>query len=93
MILIDEPELGQHPAALTVLAEMLRTARDGRQVVVATQSSDLVSELDPDDVVVVDRRDDASVFRRLDGDDLRNWLKDYSLGDLWKMNVFGGRPS
>ena len=93
LILIDEPELGQHPAALTVLAEMLQTARDGRQVVVATQSSDLVSELDPDDVVVVDRRDDASVFRRLDGDDLRNWLEDYSLGDLWKMNVFGGRPS
>ena len=93
LILIDEPELGQHPAALTVLAEMLQTARDGRQVVVATQSSDLVSELDPDDVVVVDRRDDASVFRRLDGDDLRNWLEDYSLGDLWKMNVVGGRPS
>ena len=93
LILIDEPELGQHPAALTVLAEMLRTASDGRQVVVATQSPDLVSELDPDDVVVVDRKDDASVFRRLDGDDLRNWLEEYSLGDLWKMNVFGGRPS
>ena len=93
LILIDEPELGQHPAALTVLAEMLRTARDGRQVVVATQSPDLVSELDPEDVVVVDRKDDASVFTRLDGDDLRDWLEDYSLGDLWKMNVVGGRPS
>ena len=92
LILIDEPELGQHPAALTVLAEMLRTASDERQVVVATQSADLVSELDPEVVVVVDRKDGASTFRRLDGDDLRDWLKDYSLGDLWKMNVFGGRP-
>lgn len=92
LILIDEPELGQHPAALTVLAEMLRTASDEQQVVVATQSADLVSELDPEDVVVVDRADDASTFRRLDGDDLRAWLEDYSLGDLWKMNVFGGRP-
>lgn len=92
LILIDEPELGQHPAALTVLAEMLRTASDGRQVVVATQSADLVSELAPEDVVVVDRKDDASVFRRLDGDDLRGWLEDYPLGDLWRMNVVGGRP-
>ena len=93
LILLDEPELGQHPAALTVLAEMLRTASDDRQVVVATQSADLVSALTPEDVVVVNREDDASVFRRLDGDDLRGWLKDYSLGDLWKMNVLGGRPS
>ena len=92
LILIDEPELGQHPAALTVLAEMLRSAAEARQVVVATLSADLVSELEPEDVVVVDREDDASTFRRLDGDDLRDWLKDYSLGDLWKMNVFGGRP-
>ena len=92
LILLDEPELGLHPAALTVLAEMLQTASDGRQVVVATQSADLVSELAPEDVVVVDRKDDASVFRRLDGDDLRGWLEDYSLGDLWRMNVVGGRP-
>lgn len=92
LILLDEPELGQHPAALTVLAEMLRTSADERQVVVATQSADLVSELAPEDVVVVDRKDDASVFRRLDGDDLRGWLEDYSLGDLWRMNLVGGRP-
>ena len=92
LILIDEPELGQHPAALAVLAGMLRTAGDERQVVVATQSADLVSELNPEDVVVVDRRHDASAFRRLDADDLRHWLDDYSLGELWKMNVLGGRP-
>ena len=92
LILLDEPELGLHPAALTVLAEMLQTASDERQVIVATQSADLVSELAPEDIVVVDRKDDASVFKRLDGDDLRDWLEDYSLGDLWRMNVVGGRP-
>ena len=92
VILLDEPELGLHPAVLTVLAEILRTASDDRQVIVATQSADLVSELAPEDVVVVDRKDGASVFRRLDGDDLRGWLEDYSLGDLWRMNVVGGRP-
>lgn len=71
---------------------MLETASDERQVIVATQSADLVSELAPEDIVVVDRKDDASVFKRLGGDDLRDWLEDYSLGDLWRMNVVGGRP-
>ena len=93
LILIDEPELGLHPAALTLLAEMLQHASDERQVVVSTQSADLVSELDPQDVVIVDRKDNASTFTRLEGDRLSGWLEDYTLGELWKMNVLGGRPA
>ena len=93
LILIDEPELGLHPAALTLLAEMLQHASDERQVIVSTQSADLVSELGPEDIVVVDRKDNASAFTRLEGDRLSGWLEDYALGELWKMNVLGGRPA
>ena len=92
LILIDEPELGLHPAALTLLAEMLQHAGDSRQVIASTQSADLVSELEPEDVVVVDRREGASTFTRLDRDDLREWLEEYALGELWRMNIIGGRP-
>ena len=92
LILIDEPELGLHPYALTLLAEMLQQASDARQIIVSTQSADLVSELDPEDIVVVNRKGGASTFARLDGDDLSDWLKDYTLGELWKMNIVGGRP-
>ena len=59
----------------------------------STQSVDLVSELHPEDVVVVSRRDGESVFERLDCDRLSDWLEDYALGDLWKMNILGGRPA
>lgn len=93
LILIDEPELGLHPAALTLLAEMLQHASDERQVIVSTQSADLISELGPQDVVVVDRKNDASAFTRLEGDRLSGWLENYALGELWKMNVLGGRPA
>lgn len=93
LILIDEPELGLHPFALTLLAEILRQASDTRQIIVSTQSADLVSELAPEDVVVVNRKDGASTFERLDEDNLTDWLEDYSLGELWKMNIFCGRPA
>ena len=93
LILIDEPELGLHPFALTVLAEMLQHASEVRQVIISTQSADLVGELKPEDIVVVNRKNGASTFERLDRDSLGNWLEDYALGDLWKMNIFGGRPA
>ena len=93
LILIDEPELGLHPFALTLLAEMLQSASEARQVIVSTQSADLVSEFRPEDVVVVNRRDGESVFERLDPDRLQDWLKEYSLGDLWRANVVSGGPA
>ena len=92
-ILIDEPELGLHPFALNVLGELLRDASDRAQVIASTQSSDLLAQLEPEDVVVVDRAEGASTFRRLDRPDLAGWLEDFSLSDLWKSNVIGGRPA
>ena len=93
LILIDEPELGLHPFALTLLAEMLQSASEARQVIVSTQSADLVSEFRPEDVVVVNRRCGESVFERLDSELLRDWLEEYSLGDLWRANVISGGPA
>lgn len=92
LILIDEPELGLHPFALVLLAEMLQYASDARQIIVSTQSADLVNELDPSDVVVADIGEAGSEFKRLDAETLQEWLEDYALGELWKMNILGGRP-
>ena len=91
-ILIDEPELGLHPAAISVLAAHLERASEERQVIVSTQSVDLLSEMKPDHVVVAERCDGASVFRRPDWDQLSEWLEDHTLGELWLMNTLGGRP-
>jgi len=89
-ILFDEPELGLHPYALTLLANLLR--QDSKQVVVSTQSAQLVNEFTPEEVIVVERHKDESTFRRLNSADLSEWLQDYSLGELWQKNVLGGRP-
>ena len=93
-ILIDEPELGLHPFAINLLADMLQEAATAKQVIVSTQSVELLNCFKPADVVVVQRDGDASVFKRLDAEELGDWLNDdYSLGELWKRNILGGRPS
>ncbi len=91
-ILIDEPELGLHPYAIVVLASLLKSAAINKQIIVSTQSVELVSEFEPEDLVVVDHKKGESHFSRLESEKLEEWLKEYSLGELWKKNIFGGRP-
>lgn len=91
-IILDEPELGLHPYAITVLADLLRGAAAEKQVIVSTQSVTLVNQFEPEDIIVVECIDGASVFRHLDRAAVKRWLGDYGLGDLWEKNVLGGRP-
>ena len=92
-ILIDEPELGLHPRALPVLAGLLKSASEKVQVICSTQSADLLSEFKPENILVADRENGASVFRKVDAAKLAVWLEDeFSLGDIWKANLIGGRP-
>jgi len=93
-IVLDEPEIGLHPLALTVLSEIIQSiASDGSQVIISTQSVTLANCFKPDDFIVADYIDGISSFRRLDGkDQLDLWLKDYQMGDIWNKNLLGGRP-
>jgi predicted ATPase len=92
MIVLDEPELGLHPAAVRMVAGLVRAASVNRQCFVATQSPEFLSEFDVDDVIVVERPDGASHLRRLLPEQFERWLDEYSLGELWDMNLLGGRP-
>lgn len=92
VVVIDEPELGLHPAALNLLAGMLQAASHSCQVIVATQSIALLDAFAPEEIVVVDRRDNASEFHRLSETELRDWLEEYTIGQLWEKNVIGGGP-
>jgi len=92
-VLIDEPELGLHPYAITVLADLIKRVGEKKQLIISTQSVELINHFSPYDIIVVDRANDASIFKRLDEDQLIDWLEDYSLGELWNQNILGGRPS
>ena len=93
-IVIDEPELGLHPFAISKLSGMISSASaKGCQIIVATQSTDLISHFKPEDIITVDQREGESQFNRLNTASLAIWLEDYTIDDLWKRNIIsGGQP-
>ncbi|GGF86958.1 MULTISPECIES: AAA family ATPase [Cysteiniphilum] len=91
-IIIDEPELGLHPAAIVILAELIQQAAQRTQVIVATQSPALIDQFAVEDIIVVNRKEGASTFERLNEKDFSQWLESYSVGELWAKNVIAGGP-
>ena len=94
LVCIEEPELGLHPDAVALLADLLVDASERTQLVVTTHSDALVSALtnQPDAIVACERPGAGTVLRRLDPERLASWLADYGLGDLWRMGELGANP-
>ena len=93
LVVVDEPELGLHPQALDVIAALVKTASHHTRILVSTQSSAFLDNFDAEQVIVVDREGKESKFARLDTEKLEDWLEEYSLGEVWEKNVFGGGPA
>lgn len=94
VIFVDEPELGLHPQAVDVLASMVKKATESTQVIMATQSPRLLDSFDYKDIIVAekDRETGCTMLKRLDEDEVKIWLEDYSLSQIWDKNIIGGQP-
>ncbi len=92
LIILDEPELGLHPSAITILSGLLKKASKRTQVIVSTQSINFVNEFDAENIIVVEHNEQVSIFKRLETEKLKTWLEEYTLGELWDKNVIGGKP-
>ncbi len=91
-IIIDEPELGLHPYALKVLSEIIKRVAQKKQLIISSQSVELINHFEAQDIIVVDKEDDQSIFTRMDNEKLQTWLEEYTLGEIWASNLIGGRP-
>jgi predicted ATPase len=93
VIILDEPELGLHPYAISVFAGLVKSVAASSQVVLATQSTRLVDEFEPEQIAVLELDEQAGTrCKQLDAHKLSEWLEEYSLSELWEKNIFGGRP-
>jgi predicted ATPase len=92
LIIVDEPELGLHPYALNIIADLFKKASLHTQILISTQSSSFLDNFDPEDVIAVDREGKESKFKRLSSEELDIWLDEYSLGEVWEKNIIGGGP-
>lgn len=91
LIVIDEPELGLHPLAISFLAELIKKASIQTQIILSSQSVTLLNQFECEDILVVDRSQLGSQIKRLNEQELQDWLDEYSLGQLWENNYLGGR--
>ncbi len=89
VIVIDEPELGLHPQAIIKLAALIKMASSKTQMIISTQSVNLVDCFMPENVITVDKdaKENQSVFRHLDAHNLKVWLEDHTMGELWERNI------
>jgi predicted ATPase len=93
LICVEEPETGLHPEALALVGDALREAATRTQLIVTTHSDALVDRFtdEPESIVVCERDfDESTSFRRLSGEQLKEWLEGYTLGELWRRGEIGG---
>ena len=93
MILIDEPELGLHPFALQILASLFRIASSKTQIIASTQSVTFADFFDIEDIIIVDTKDNATTFSRIDTEKYSKWIEEYTVGEMWQKNLIGGVPN
>jgi len=91
-IIIDEPELGLHPHAIETIVSLIRYASRYSKIIIATQSSEMLDYFGLEEIIITDRADQQTIFKRLDENKLIEWIKEYSMSELWRKNVIGGGP-
>lgn len=91
VMFFDEPELGLHPHAITLVAEMLRRLSKTRQIFIATQSPYMVDCFDLENIIVASANYGETVLRSLSRDKYQEWLDDeYQISDIWLKESVGG---
>jgi predicted ATPase len=92
LTLLDEPEVSLHPELLSLLADLLREASSRTQLIIATHSDRLIRFLAPGEVLVMNSGEDGMTdVTWADDLDLDEWLKEYTLDELWRHGRIGAR--
>jgi len=94
VILLDEPEISLHPWALAVLAKAVKSAADRwrKQLLIATHSPVLISQFDPEDILVAEIEKGCTHLTRLSQiEEVRDLLEEYAPGSLYMAEAVGAQ--
>jgi len=86
----EEPENFVHPRLLQLLADILRKAKT--QIIITTHSPYFVDFVDPEDLIVIEKKEGRTLPKRPDRKEIDEFLKEFSLGELWYTGKIGGVP-
>lgn len=91
VMFFDEPELGLHPHAITLVSAMFKRLAVFKQIFIATQSPYMVDCFELENVIVASANDGETVLRNLPREQYQAWLDDeYQLSDIWLQQAVGG---
>jgi predicted ATPase len=93
IVLFDEPDLNLHPTGLRLFANMLKVAKNYTQIIISTNSSEMLDQFEVEDLVVADRSGGSTFLSRIDRDEIDEWAEHCSLSQIWENNIIGGRPT
>ena len=92
IIFIDEPELGLHPEGIELLCSALKKASHHAQIFVCTQSIQIVNGTEPEQLVIINRKDGQTTLEHVSHAQIAPWEAELSMSEIWEKNIFGGRP-
>lgn len=86
ILCIEEPEIALHPGVLGIVADAIREASRHQQILITTQSPDLISRFSADEIRVVERVDGVTQIAPLDNAQKSVIEKQlFSAGDLLRI--------
>jgi predicted ATPase len=93
IIVLDQPDLNLHPTGLRIFANMLKVAKNYMQIIISTNSSEMLNQFEVEDLIVADRSGGATFLSRISRDEIDEWAEHCTLSQIWENNIIGGRPT
>nr|MDO8099982.1 AAA family ATPase [Candidatus Njordarchaeota archaeon] len=91
LVCFEEPENFVHPRLLELLVEILK--KSDKQVILSTHSPYLLDYVEPEDVIIFEKKEKATMVKRIKNMELiKKHLAEIGLGELWYSGEVGGVP-
>ncbi len=91
ILMIEEPEKNLHPQLMEEIISIAKSLTDKFQVLFTTHSTDIVAQLEPSDLILIDKTVNGTRIKKVkETKELKQFLNEFSLDQLWLSNDLDG---